>query len=164
MFDGLMSRCTTPCECAYSSARQTDADAQRLVGRHLALAHDHRLEGHALDVLHDQAQPPARLGEVVEVDDVRVLELGQDARLLDEARLELLVDGELGREDLDGDGLPGHAVIAAIDHAHAARAQHRLELEVEHAAADEPLRSFQPPDLFRHAKTCALFLPTLAYI
>ena len=99
---------------------------QRLFGRHLAALDDHRLEGHALDVLHDQAQPPARLGEVVEVDDVGVLELGQHARFLDEARLELLVHRELRRQDLDGDGLPRHTVVAAIDDAHSAGARARL--------------------------------------
>ena len=91
-------------------------------GADAAAGDDLRLEGDALDVLHDQAQPPARLGEVVEVDDVRMLELGQHARLLDEARLELLVDRELGRQDLDRHLLLGHAVLAAIDDAHAAGA------------------------------------------
>ena len=72
-----------------------------------------------------------------------MLELGQHARLLDEARLELLVDRQLGRQDLDGHLLPGDAMLAAIDDAHAAGAEHRLELEVEHAAADEPFGAFQ---------------------
>ena len=131
-----------PRACAYSSAAQhLDADARRHAPVEPAARQDHPLEGLALDVLHGQDEAAVLLAEVVEVDDVGVLELGQRLGLLEEAGLDVGVRRQLGRQDLERDLLVGHLVAALVDHAHAALPEHVDELvDPEDGLADERAR------------------------
>ena len=77
----------------------------------------------AIDELHDEVEMAfARLAEIVDRDDAGVLELGEGARLAAEAGDELLVGGDFGGEELDGDGAVERGLPAFIDSAHAALA------------------------------------------
>ena len=67
----------------------------------------------ALDVLHDDEVAAGVDAGVVDLDDVRVDQLGDGQRLAAEAGDELLVVGEVLGEDLDGDGALEHAVGGA---------------------------------------------------
>ena len=84
--------------------------------------------GAALDVLHDDEVAAGVDAGVVDLDDVRVDELGDGERLAAEAGDELLVVGEVLGEDLDGDGPLEHAIDGPVDGRHAAAAEAVAEL------------------------------------
>src|SRR4029453_9448854 len=72
--------------------------------------------------LHDDAGLTLHLAEVVERGDVRVLEAGLDARLVEEALAEAARLRGL-RQDFDGRDAPDLLVHRAVDLAHPARAE-----------------------------------------
>ncbi len=94
---------------------------------HPPLPGDDSVEGLAFGVLHHEVEVAVLLGEVVQHDDVRVLESGQGAGLLDEASLQLLLARQLGRQNLNCDFLLCEAVAAEVDHAHAPLAEQLLQ-------------------------------------
>ncbi len=81
---------------------------------------------------------PASTPGVVDLDDVRVDELGDRERLAAEAGDELLVVGEVLGEDLDGDGALEDPVGRPVDRRHPAPAEPVAELV---AAGEGPPRS-----------------------
>ena len=86
------------------------------------------LEGAALDVLHDDEGAVLVLADVKDLDDVRVVEPGGEARLAREPLAHLVVAGEVVGEELDGDLAVELQVTGAVDRGHAAVAQPVLEL------------------------------------
>ena len=66
-------------------------------------------------------------------------ELLEDLGLALEPIADLAPLGKLGADDLDGGDAPGLFVRAAIDHAHGAGAEHRLDPERAELFADQPL-------------------------
>ena len=79
--------------------------------------------GAALDVLHDDVMAALVDAGVVDLDDVGVDQPGDRQRLAAEAGDELLVVGEVLREDLDGHGALEDVVDRAVNARHAARAE-----------------------------------------
>ena len=74
-------------------------------------------------VLHHEEQPLARLADLVEADDVRVVEPAEDGRLAEEAGDRLRRTGHRRYDRLERDlGVVGRA-SGQVDHAHAAPAQ-----------------------------------------
>ena len=133
-FWGLTSRWTMPC-VVRGAERAGDLDrvGDRLGDRQPAVAADAVLERLALDVLEDDVRAAVVLAGVDHADDVRVVELGDRARLAAEA-LELVgVRGDLAVHELDRDLALEHRVEGAVDRRHAAGA----DLGVEPVAAVE---------------------------
>jgi hypothetical protein len=122
--------------------RQTQlvADAQRRRFRHVAVLTLHRIERRARDVLHHQEQVVRLLAAVVvELDDVRVLERGDGARLESEALLHVLVGGR-SSEHLDRD-LPADLRIDR-------------EVHLPHRSLTEQALHFVAIDSQRHQNVC----------
>jgi hypothetical protein len=87
------------------------------------------LEVWAFDEAHGDVEQPVGLACVVNRNDVGVVDRRGDVRLSNESLPELLVPGELGREDLEGD-LPAEShLLGDVDDAHAAAAEHRFDSE-----------------------------------
>ena len=104
-----------------------DPERQDLLGRKRALRQAVG-QGLALEILHDEVVDTCFAPDVVERADVRMRELRDGARLAIEALPELGVLGELRRQHLDGDDAVQARVLRAIDLAHAAGADRRLDL------------------------------------
>ena len=81
----------------------------------------------ALDHAHRDVQLPVDLARVVDRDDVRMLERGRHPRLGEEALAERDVVGELRREQLQCDVTVEREVVSAVDDAHPAAAEQRLQ-------------------------------------
>jgi hypothetical protein len=90
--------------------------------------HDHRLELHALDVLHDDARLVVDFGDLVDGADVGVIQGRGCACLLQQPSAVLVVVSAL--QELDGHAAPQHRVVGSIDDAHAAGSELRLDLVV----------------------------------
>jgi hypothetical protein len=88
-----------------------------------ALLVDELFEGEAFEVLHDDKVGAVVVTDVVDDDDIGMAELGSRAGLSLEALDELLVEGELGREDLDGHVAIEGRLEGAVDHGHAPTSQ-----------------------------------------
>ena len=91
--------------------------------------------------------------------------LRQHARLLDEARLELLVDRQLGRQDLDRHLLLGHAV-ARHDRRRSCRRRPSTALSSK-SSTRLPISRSGPSSCLspiRLAKIALALSPTLSYI
>ncbi len=84
-----------------------------------------RLPGH---VLHDDEVDPIRGLDLVNGDDVRMIEGGGGAGLLDETAAAVLVRHTLGGKNLDRDHPAQARVPGAVDLAHSPRAQQRENL------------------------------------
>ncbi len=110
--------------------------AERPAHRQPPLAVQERLERLALDELHDHVQVVAVAVERVQRRDVGVEQPRQRPRLLSEPLDVLGRGGDVGAEGLDGDGPVEHQVEAAVDGAHAALAQERLDPVRSDDAAD----------------------------
>jgi hypothetical protein len=107
-------------------------------GEGLLLLLQHVLERGAGDVLHHEIVEPAFALDAVDRDDVGVVELGGGLRLLLEALDDVRVLGDVGRQDLDGH-LPVQGQVLGEEHrAHAALAEHALELVL---ALDQALQA-----------------------
>ena len=112
-------------------AGDLDRVGDRLVDRQPAHAPDPLLERLALDVLEDDVGPAVLLAGVDHADDVRVVELGDRARLAAEA-LELVgVRRDLAVHELDRDPALERRVERAVDRRHPTGA----DLGVEAVAA-----------------------------
>jgi hypothetical protein len=88
------------------------------------------------DQLHDDEVGAFELLHVVDVDDVVVDQGGDDLRLLLEALAELLVHGELRRQDLDRHRPVERELPRPIHHPHAAAADLALDLPAADGPAD----------------------------
>jgi hypothetical protein len=114
-------------------------DLEGYVGRaervERALALDHVLEGLALDELHREEELPVLAAHVIDLDEVLVRELADEAGLDEEALLELLVVQPALVEDLQGDEAVHGDLLGLEDDAQAALA----ELAVDLVALDGPL-------------------------
>ena len=78
---------------------------------------------------------PFRFVDGVDVDDVRMVELGSRLGLAEKARLDLAAERELRRQDLDGDRALQASIFRPVDDAHSATADLAVQLVVraEHA-------------------------------
>ena len=102
--------------------RDLPRQPQGLVHRELLLPGQPRPQRFAGDVGHDVVEQSVGLARVDQAEDVRVLEVGGDLDLAEEA-LAAEDGGELGVEDLDGDLAAVLQVFGEIDRGHAALAQ-----------------------------------------
>ena len=112
---------------------ERDVDRAERVERALAL--DHVLEGLALDELHREVELPVLAADVVDLDQVLVRELPDEAGLDEEPLLELLVVEPALVEDLQGDEAVHRDLLGLEDDPEAALA----ELAVDLVALDGPL-------------------------
>ena len=96
-------------------------DAPRLLGGKRAPALELGRDGLAVHVRHHEVHQPVRpFADGVDGDDVRMGQAGRRLRFPQEAQADLLAEGELRRQDLDGD-LALEALVPGVeDHAHAA--------------------------------------------
>ena len=130
MFDGLMSRWTTPRRDAWTRAWAIcERDVDGLAGLERAGRLDPLAEGHALDVLEGDVMERAVLADAEDAGDVLVVELGGRSAFLVESLDDLGVDGLVGREQLEGDLPVELGVQGAEDRPHAAGADGLLQQE-----------------------------------
>ena len=114
---------------------------QRLVDGDHALAFQHVLHGLAVDVLHGEIQQTVVLAHGVRLDDVRMVQLGGGARLLDEERHEFGVVRVGFGEDLQRGGTVERDLVGQVHRAHAALADGAPYDEVgDHGAAGKTRR------------------------
>ena len=97
------------------SGRAGIDDAEDEVGVEAPATPEQRLQGGAVDVLHDEARAALEPDEVVEADDVRLRELHRDARLGLHRAHGVLVVREVVAEDLDGHVEVEHVVARLRD-------------------------------------------------
>ena len=123
MFPGLMSRWTMPFSCASCEPlSHLDRDGERLIDRERPPV-DPLLEALPLDELHRDEGLPLVLVDLVYRADIGMVERGGGLRLVHEAGLGLLVAGELGMEELEGDGAIELRVLGLVHDAHPALAE-----------------------------------------
>ena len=94
-------------------------DPARLLHRQLAAPANscrHRL---AVHVAHDEVHQALALADAVDGNDVRVGEAGSGLRLAGEPLTDVLLEGELGREHLDGHAALKPLVARTVHHSHA---------------------------------------------
>ena len=106
--------------------RDLDGPRERLVERHRPFRQP-RGERLAVDQLHDEEVDPLVVADVVDRADVRMIERGDGARLAFEAGAALRVGGEGRRQDLHGDIPSEPRVLRAVDLAHPASADGRID-------------------------------------
>ena len=82
----------------------------------------------AFQVLHHQEVDAVLVADVVKGADMRVVQAGDGAGFALEALAKFRVGGQVGRQNLDGDGAVEARVFRAIDLAHAAGADERQDL------------------------------------
>ena len=112
-------------------------ELERLADRDRAVAGEPRRDRLALvERHHDVELAVLRLLDRVDRGDRRVVERGGGARLGDEALLGLGARHEVRREELQGDRAPELLVAGAVDDAHAAAAEARLDLVMADGLAD----------------------------
>ena len=125
---GFRSRWITPRRCALSSASTIwIAVFERLRQRQRA-ARRRLLERLALDVLHDQVVDVVLQADVVERADVRMIQAGDDLRFALKPLAAVRIVRQMFRQGLDRDGAVQAGVEGAIDLAHAARGDQRLDI------------------------------------
>ena len=107
--------------------------ASRLEG---ALLGEDLREVAALDVAHGEEEDAVLLARLEDRDDVRVVEGGGDLRLPQEALPETLVLRELGGDHLERDLAAEPGFLGAVDRAHAAAADERLDAVTRKVAPD----------------------------
>ena len=105
-----------------------NGDVERLVHRELGRAAQAIFERFSLEELEDQVVELAVAADVVDRADVRIVQRGDDARLLLEAPARFGVGGQRAGQDLDGDRAIEPGVAGAIDLTHAAGADRRGDL------------------------------------
>ena len=130
MFDGLMSRWTTPRRDAWTralaicSATSTASPDRQRAGRLHPLA-----DRHALDVFEGDVMEHAVLADAEDPGDVLVVELGGRSALLVESLDDLGVDGLVGGEQLEGDLAVELGIQGTEDRPHPPDADGLLEPE-----------------------------------
>ena len=118
----------------FETAQRLDAEVHGQRQREDAVGLQPVVDVLALDVLRDHVEAAVReTREVVEDRDVRVLDLGGDARFLGEALQRVRIGGPIGAQDLDDAQLLQVDVARAPDLAHPARGEtvENLVLAVE---------------------------------
>ncbi|GAA5020952.1 hypothetical protein GCM10025734_75670 [Kitasatospora paranensis] len=100
----------------------------------------------AADVAHRDEEQAVGLPGLVDRDDVRVVDGGRDLGLAGEPLAEHVVAGQVGGEQLDGDGAAQAQVLGAVDDGHTAPADHFVE-----AVAGEPVAGQVGGGRGRHA-------------
>ena len=114
--------------CEGEPPSDLDGDLERLLHVQASFSHDVLLEVLAFDVLEDDELPPVLLAPVDHGDDVRVLELGDRARLALEALDEVLVGGVPLVQDLQRDVALEQRVLRLVDARHPAVSDELLDL------------------------------------
>ncbi len=99
----------------------------RLLQRERSVRVQPASQGASRDVLDSQVVTPVRLARLEDPDEIRVLDLGGDPGLPEEAPDERLVLGELLLQELDGDGVAAARRLGAEHDAHGAAAKLFLE-------------------------------------
>jgi len=102
-------------------------------------------EGAAFDERHGDVSAALGLAEIVDREDVRMDEVGEDAGFLLEARSELRVGGEQLGEKLERDEAPHAWMVGFVDLRHAALAEDGDDLILAELFADEVFHSYGPP-------------------
>ena len=97
-----------------------EGDVDGVAPRELAAHVDEVVEPASLDELHGVPVMPVLVAGVVELDDVRMRELGERLDLAFEALEEAGVLGEIGGEDLEGGLSAGDEFLGEMDASHAA--------------------------------------------
>jgi len=100
-FAGFTSRWTSLWRCAVEGIRDRGQDLERPVGRESALALEQRLQVAPVHEAHGEIELTLELARIVDGDHVRVVERRRESRLAQKARPELLVLGELARDQLE---------------------------------------------------------------
>jgi hypothetical protein len=126
------------------------ARAPQCLGRRQRAARELRAERLAVDELHHDEREPIDLVDLVDRADVRMAHRRGAAGFAEEQPLVALVGEVARREDLDRHVTPQLLVERFVDHAHAALAELRDDVEVEHLGADE-LRALVGVRERRHA-------------
>ncbi len=102
-------------------------DQKRTLGLETPLAREQTREVDALDMADGDVEAPLGLSDLVDRDDVRVVERGDEPRLAQEPLPEPLVGGELGIQELEHDPPVQAHVLREEHHASAASAEHGLQ-------------------------------------
>ncbi len=131
-------------------------DGQRLLRREAARLH--RLpQIHAIHELHEQVVKPARLPEIVDRDDVRMIERRERLGLVRETFGKLRIGHPLRREQLQRDQAAQRLLPRLIDHAHPAAPEKLDDFELRKMRRDflrrrwrERRRPFARQDGVRH--------------
>jgi hypothetical protein len=123
--------------CLVERARDLLDDRGRPAGRQRALAVDQPAQVGPVDKTHDHEQAPSLLPRLVDGHDRRVVQAPRGAPLVLEALAELLILGELGRDDLQGDAARERELVGAVDDPHPAATDDRFHAA---AAEDGPFR------------------------
>ncbi len=110
-----------------------------VVGGEGLLLLQHVLERRPRDVLHHEVVEAAFALDAVDRDDVRVVELGGGLGLLLEPAHDLIVLGDVGRQQLDRDLALEREIVREEHRAHPALAEHPLDLVLALHEALEPL-------------------------
>ena len=103
-------------------ARHLGEDLERPLRRQLALGVEQRPQVAALHEAHGQIELPVVLSRLVDRDHVRMVERCRQPRFAQEATAEVLVLGELRRDQLERDRTLERQVGRPVDDAHAAAA------------------------------------------
>ena len=139
-FAGLMSRCTTPWRCAWSSAAATSRAMRSVCGTGMRpVVVEERAQRGPVDELHDDVGDVAVLAGVVGRDDVGVAELGRGDRFAAEPGPQPVVERQLGVEGLDRDAPREQDVVADPHRGHPATCDR----------ADEPVAVAEDPPGWR---------------
>ena len=101
-------------------------DDQRLARRQARA--DALLQGAARQILHGQIINPFVRGDVIDRDDVRIAELGDNAPLPQETLGEFFIGGERGLDDFQRNVTVQRLLHGEIDDRHAALAEFALDL------------------------------------
>ena len=94
---------------------------------------------------HREVQAAVDLAGAVDRHDVRMLERRCELGFAQEAVVEALVEREIGRDELQRDGSLQPQVERAVDDAHPAAADLRLDPVAEELVADQNVRHRAPP-------------------
>ena len=133
---GLMSRCTTPCAWAASSASAICAPSSSTSSSGSGAARDAILQRLAIEQLHHHELLAVVGADVVERADVRVIEVRDDPRFALEALDRVGVGVRFVGQELDRDLPAEPRVFRFVDDAHAAGAEARQDLVVRNGLAD----------------------------
>ena len=134
-------------------ARDLGEDVERALGRQPALPAQQRSHVAAVDEAHREVQLPVVLAGLIDRDDVRMVQGGGKARLLEEAAPEQLVPGQLGRDQLQRHRALEREVGRPVDNAHAAATDHRLDLVAGEARAAVQGDAHDPAPVSRSVAT-----------
>ena len=114
--------------CPVDRGADLNGDVERLVHLQLRRTAQPVSECFPFEKLEDQIIELAVAADVVDGADVRIVQRGNDARLLLEALARFGIGGECAGQNLDGHRAIEPGVAGAIDLAHAARADRRDDL------------------------------------